>query len=81
MYAIFFNWPSDGSLELVHAFPTRDAQITLLGNGDAPLQWTYSNELFSSMHNLNCNFVVVLPPLTIQIASQPVWAVKMLGVL
>jgi len=73
VYAIFFEWPEDGILTMVHPIPMADATIYILGNYTVPLKWEFNAPTLS----------VVLPPwnLALQfgylLQDVSVWALRM----
>lgn len=64
VYAIFLNWPDNGSLQLYSLIPAQGANVTLLGN-QAPLQWKKSGD--SSKFALPNNKTLM---------QQPAWTIR-----
>jgi len=75
VYAMFFNWPENGVLELKHPIPGEFTEVTLLGNSNTTqnLKWGYDGSVMT----------VNLPPFSPFLASQGamVWALKLQNVL
>eukprot|EP01114_Cavostelium_apophysatum_P012377 TRINITY_DN2756_c1_g1_i2.p1 TRINITY_DN2756_c1_g1~~TRINITY_DN2756_c1_g1_i2.p1 ORF type:complete len:462 (-),score=71.55 TRINITY_DN2756_c1_g1_i2:145-1530(-) len=67
VYAIFFEWPADGTLSLTQPVPSSDATAELLGNSGL-LKWTYEDDVMG----------ILLPAFSPKLASQQsVWALRL----
>jgi len=70
VYAIFFNWPEDGSLVLYHPKATENTVVTLLGYSKQ-LKWSYEDD----------KLTVILPPLVPKLVLHYTWILKLESVL